>query len=113
MKYYYDMILAAGYSFNRDYEKAIAFARRSLKANKHHQPTLRALLLAQGESNQIEDARQTLSQLLQETPNLTIALSRNGWRFKFRTPARCPSLAQPGRAGSLSFSMKGKYLCPY
>ncbi|WP_332775450.1 adenylate/guanylate cyclase domain-containing protein [Polaromonas sp.] len=73
MKYYYDMILAAGYSFNRDYEKAIAFARRSLKANKHHQPTLRALLLAQGESNQIEDARQTLSQLLQETPNLTIA----------------------------------------
>lgn len=73
MKYYYDMILAAGYSFNRDYEKAIAFAHRSLKANKHHQPTLRALLLAQGESNQIEDARQTLSQLLQETPNLTIA----------------------------------------
>lgn len=73
MKYYYDMILAAGYSFNRDYDKAIAFAHRSLKANKHHQPTLRALLLAQGESNQIEDARQTLSQLLQESPNLTIA----------------------------------------
>jgi TolB-like protein len=72
MKYYYDMILAAGYSFNRDYEKAIAFARRSLKANKHHQPTLRALLLAQGESGQIADALQTLSQLLQETPNLTI-----------------------------------------
>ncbi|HOZ63803.1 MAG TPA: adenylate/guanylate cyclase domain-containing protein [Burkholderiaceae bacterium] len=73
MKYYYDLMLASAHSINRDYEKCIEFAKRSLKANKHHQPTLRALLLAQGESGRMEDAKETLARLVQESPNFTIA----------------------------------------
>ena len=73
MKYYYDLMLASAHSINRDYGKCIEFAKRSLKANKHHQPTLRALLLAQGESGRMEDAKETLARLVQESPNFTIA----------------------------------------
>jgi tetratricopeptide (TPR) repeat protein len=73
MKYYYDMMLATALSVNRDYARSIEMAKRSLRANKHHQPTLRSLLLAQGESGQIDGAKETLAQLLKESPNFTIA----------------------------------------
>ena len=65
MKYYYDMILAAGLSINGQHERAIALAKRSLKANRHHQPTMRVLLYAQGESGlKRMTARATLAMLL-------------------------------------------------
>ena len=73
MKYYYDMILASGLSINGEYGRAIELAKRSLKANRHHQPTLRVLLHAQFESALLDDARITLAKLLQEVPNLTIS----------------------------------------
>ncbi|UUZ69575.1 tetratricopeptide repeat protein [Polaromonas sp. P2-4] len=73
LRYYFDTILAAGYSINRDYEKAIELATRSLKANRHHQPTIRALLHAQVESGQMNEAQRTLKLLLQEVPSFTIA----------------------------------------
>lgn len=73
MKYYYDMILACGHSMNHEYEKAIELAQRSLKANKHHQPTIRVLLHAQARSGQIEEAKFTLGKLLAEHPGLTVS----------------------------------------
>ena len=73
MKYYYDMILAAGLSINGQHERAIALAQRSLKANRHHQPTMRVLLYAQGESDQMDAARSTLANALRESPNLTVS----------------------------------------
>ncbi|MEO7642783.1 MAG: tetratricopeptide repeat protein, partial [Ramlibacter sp.] len=73
MKYYYDMILASGLSINGEHERAVELAERSLKANRHHQPTLRVLLLAQGEQGQVEEARATLQRLKEQSPNLTIS----------------------------------------
>lgn len=73
MKYFYDVVLAAGHTMNREYDKAIALATRSLRANAHHQPTIRALLQAQVESGRLEDARITLNRLLVETPALTVS----------------------------------------
>lgn len=73
MKYYYDMILASGLSINGQHERAIELAERSLKANRHHQPTMRVLLHAQFESGLIDDARKTLAMLQSDVPQLTVA----------------------------------------
>ena len=73
MKYYYDMILATGLSINGDYERAIELAKRSLKANIHHQPTMRVLLYSQAQTGRIEEARATLDRLIQENPKLTVS----------------------------------------
>ncbi|MEP6771972.1 MAG: tetratricopeptide repeat protein [Polaromonas sp.] len=73
LRYYFDTILATGYSTNGDYEKAIAIAKRSLKANRHHQPTIRALIYSQAQAGQTEEARATLTQLLEENPGFTVS----------------------------------------
>lgn len=73
LAYYFDMILAGAFAFNGQHERAIAMALRSLRLDKHQAPTLRALILAQVESGRMDDARATLQQLMQETPDLTIA----------------------------------------
>lgn len=73
MKYYFDMILACGHSMNSNYPQAIALAQRSLKANSHHQPTIRVLLHAQGQSGLWVDAKNTLARLQQTNPGLTIS----------------------------------------
>jgi len=73
MKYYYDMILASGLSIHGEYARAIELAKRSLKANRHHQPTLRVLLYSQAQAGQTEEALATLARLLEESPNLTVA----------------------------------------
>jgi adenylate cyclase len=73
MKYYYDMILASGLSINGQYERAIELATRSLRANRHHQPTMRVLLHAQFESGLVDDARKTLIMLQSDVPQLTVA----------------------------------------
>jgi adenylate cyclase len=73
MKYYYDMILASGLCIDGQYERAIELACRSLRANKHHQPTLRVLLFAQYEAGHVSEAKETLELLRSETPQLTVA----------------------------------------
>lgn len=72
LKYYFDMILAAGYSTNREYEKALVAARRSLMKNRYHLPTLRVLLGAQGESGLLDEAKATLDEILKQVPDLTV-----------------------------------------
>ena len=73
LKYFFDVILAAGQTMNGDHENAEKFAQRALRVNRHHQPALRVLLYAQVESNKYEQARETLQSLMIEVPNLTIA----------------------------------------
>lgn len=73
MKYYYDMILASGLSINGEYPRAIELATRSLKANRHHQPTLRVLLYSQAQSGRDSEARETLGWLLKENPAFTVS----------------------------------------
>ena len=73
LKYYFDMLLASALLTVNDHHRAIECARQSLRANRHHAPTLRVLLTAQVEVGLPEDARSTLSMLLQETPGLTLS----------------------------------------
>jgi adenylate cyclase len=73
LKYFFDVILASGQITNGDCEKAAESAKRSLRANRHHQPALRVLLQAQTESGKLQEAHDTLKLLLVEIPNLTVA----------------------------------------
>lgn len=73
LRYYFDTILAAALTMNRDYAEAIEVGQRSLRLNAHHQPTLRVLVQAQFESGLLEPARQTLARLLEQVPGLTVS----------------------------------------
>ncbi|NMM04754.1 adenylate/guanylate cyclase domain-containing protein [Polaromonas sp.] len=73
LKYFFDVILASGQITNGECEKAAESAKRSLRANRHHQPALRVLLQAQTESGKLQEAHDTLKLLLVEIPNLTVS----------------------------------------
>lgn len=73
LTYFFELHRSAALLANNNHEGAIASAGRSLRANRHHSPTLRVLLTAQVEFGLLEDAKQTLSLLLAEEPGLTIS----------------------------------------
>lgn len=73
LRYYFDLLLASALLTNNEHDRAIQHAKQSLRANRHHSPTLRVLLTAQVESGLVEDARVTLGALLQEEPGLSVA----------------------------------------
>ncbi len=73
LRYYFDLLLSSALLTNNQHERAIVHARQSLKANRHHSPTLRVLLTAQVECGRPDEARQTLRSLLLEEPGLTVS----------------------------------------
>jgi DNA-binding SARP family transcriptional activator/TolB-like protein len=76
---YYDSLAATAYLSAGDFERAIELAQRSLRVDRLHASTLRALAIAQQLSGRAEDARQTLATLLKLDPTLTVGkyLSRH------------------------------------
>ncbi|MBX3586048.1 MAG: hypothetical protein KF796_05360 [Ramlibacter sp.] len=73
LKYFFELITASALLTNNNHASAILHARKSLRANRHHAPTYRVLLTAQVEINLLDEAKQTLVQLLKEQPGLTVA----------------------------------------
>lgn len=73
LKYFFDVILASGHAINGDHALAIEVGKRSLRANCHHQPTMRVLLHAQVASGAMDEAQSTLDLLMKEVPNLTVS----------------------------------------
>ncbi|MES2937584.1 MAG: tetratricopeptide repeat protein [Pseudomonadota bacterium] len=73
LRYFFDLLTGNALLADRRHEQAIACAQRSLKANKHHVPTLRLLMAAQAELGRLEEAKETLGRLLAEVPGLTVA----------------------------------------
>lgn len=73
LRYFFDLLTANALLADHQHEQAIAYARRSLRANADHVPTLRLLLIAQSENKQLRDARKTLALMLAQTPNLTVS----------------------------------------
>lgn len=73
LKYFFDMLQAAALLTVNDHQRAIACAQQSLRANRHHEPTLRVLLTAQYEAGNHQDAKKTLAELLRQSPNLTVS----------------------------------------
>jgi tetratricopeptide (TPR) repeat protein len=73
LRYFFDLLTGNALLADRQLEHAITCARKSLRANKHHVPTLRLLLTAQAELGLMDEAKQTFNQLLAEVPDLTMS----------------------------------------
>lgn len=73
LRYFFDMFTGNALCANHQHEEAIIYARKSLRANKHHAPALRLLLTAQAEAGRIEEGKETLGQLMAEVPGLTLS----------------------------------------
>jgi len=71
--FYFQMLNANSFLAAKRHDQAIEMCRSSLRSNRYHLPTLRAMLVAQFESGNLEDARQTFAQLRTHQPNLTVA----------------------------------------
>lgn len=73
LRYFFELITASALLANNEHALAIEHAQRSVRANRHHAPTYRTLLTAQAEIGLMDEARDSLSRLLQEQPGLTIS----------------------------------------
>lgn len=73
LTYFFDLLTANALLADGDHVRAIEYAKKSLRSNRHHSPTLRVLLTAQAEIGLTDDARATLRALLVEEPELTVS----------------------------------------
>jgi len=72
LKYFYDSLAATAAMSAGNHRRAIELAQRSLKANRTHTSTLRALAIAQVLSGDTPGARKTVVDLLHYEPGLTV-----------------------------------------
>jgi adenylate cyclase len=71
--HYYDALSAPAALAANKLERAEAYALRSLKVNRLHSPTWRALVIAQSELGHLDRARASLQSLLALDPTLTVS----------------------------------------
>lgn len=71
--YFFDLLAGNALLADRQLDQAIVCARKSLRANMHHVPTLRLLLTAQAELGLMTEGQDTLAQLMAEVPDLTVS----------------------------------------
>jgi TolB-like protein len=72
LRYFYDSLAATAALSAGEYERALELARRSLRANRTHTSTLRALLISQWQLGQFDEARTTVGELLRLDPTFTM-----------------------------------------
>ena len=70
---YYEAMAATAELAAGQYDHAIEYATRSLRANRLHASTLRALAVAQWQSGRQVEARQTVAQLLALEPSFKVS----------------------------------------
>ena len=75
LRYFYDSLAASAAASAGLYERAIELARRSMRANRTHTSTYRALAIAQAMSGRLDDAHATAAALLKLEPGFTVS----GW----------------------------------
>jgi adenylate cyclase len=73
LRYYYDSLAATAALSAGQYERAIKLAGHSLRANRTHTSTFRALAISQWQLGRHEDARNTVVELMRLEPDLTVA----------------------------------------
>lgn len=81
LKYYYDSLAATAALSSGNYLRALELAQRSLRANRTHTSTIRALAIAQWELGRTDEARATIADLRALEPGLTVS------RWRARSPA--------------------------
>lgn len=72
LRYFYESLAATAAHSAGQYSRAIDLAKQSLRANRYHPSTLRAMAIAQSRAGLMEDARNTVKELLKIEPNLTV-----------------------------------------
>jgi adenylate cyclase len=72
IRYFYDSLAATAAVSDSQFDRAIELAKRSLRANRTHTSTYRALAIAQHLSGKHEDAKLTVSQLLLLEPGYSV-----------------------------------------
>jgi len=72
LRYFYESLAATAAHSAGQFERAIELATHSMRANRVHPSTLRALAIAQSQLGRMEDARATVAQLMKLEPDLTI-----------------------------------------
>lgn len=80
-RYFYDSLAATAALSAGQYKRSIELAKRSLRANRTHTSTFRALAISQWQLGLHDDARKTVSELLRLEPGLTIS------RYRERHPS--------------------------
>lgn len=75
-RYFYDSLAATAALSAGHYERAIELAKRSLRANRTHTSTFRALAISQWQLGLHAEARRTASELLRLDPGLTVTQYR-------------------------------------
>ncbi|MCX7227617.1 MAG: hypothetical protein NTW15_01135 [Burkholderiales bacterium] len=81
LKYYYDSLAASAAVAGGEPVRAIELAQRSLRANRRHTSTLRALAIAQWQVERHDDARTTIAELRRLEPELTVS------KWRVRSPS--------------------------
>jgi adenylate cyclase len=76
-RYYLQMLAANSYLAAGRLTESIQLSQSSLRTNRYHLPTLRALMAAQFEAGQTDEARATLQRLRMVQPDLTLEKYRS------------------------------------
>ena len=72
LRYFYDSLAATAALSAENYERAREYAQRSLRANRTHTSTLRAMAIAQWQLGEHDAARSTVAELIKLDPKFTI-----------------------------------------
>lgn len=98
LRYFYETLAATAELAAGNHDAVIALARRSLRGNRTHVSTWRSLAIAQVESGRVDEARETVGELMRLDPGFTLARYRQ-WTpsFDFDTGRRwTDALARAG-----------------
>lgn len=71
-RYFYDSLAASAAVSAEEFDRAIELAKRSLKSNRTHTSTYRALAIAQFLSGRVDEAALTVQELLRLEPGYTV-----------------------------------------
>jgi tetratricopeptide (TPR) repeat protein len=70
---FFDALSAGAYVMDRQYEKAVAFAERSLRANPRHVSAHRIKIIGLVRLGRMQDAADAAKELLRRDPKMTVA----------------------------------------
>jgi adenylate cyclase len=73
LRYFYDSLAATAAASAGRYDRAIELGKRSLRSNRTHTSTYRAIAIAQAMSGRTDDARETVRSLLGLEPGFCLA----------------------------------------
>ncbi len=88
LRYFYDSLAATAALSDGNFARALELAQRSLRANRLHTSTLRALAISQFQLGQYAESKQTVAEMMHLDPGFTVSA------FMKNTPARGHRLSQ-------------------